>query len=167
MTTFPVADAAAPAWNVTPVDGAIVYTEGTFIGYRGHYAGRAAQPAFWLGHGLGYSTWSYDSATLVGTDPAPVVAVSLTNTGARTSREVIQVYAELAAADQPVRLVGWGVVTLGPGESAQLNVTTDARLWRRWDTGNDAWGEPLPYDGQLLVARGLGDVRATVPLGRR
>ena len=39
VTTFPAADGAAPAWSVTPVDGDLVYTEGPFIGYRGHDAG--------------------------------------------------------------------------------------------------------------------------------
>ena len=66
VSTFPVADGAAPAWSVTPVDGTLVYAEGTFIGYRGHYAGRAPAPAFWFGHGLGYSTWSYGPATVDG-----------------------------------------------------------------------------------------------------
>jgi beta-glucosidase len=164
VTTFPVADAATPAWNVTPVDGAIVYSEGTYIGYRGHYAGRAEAPAFWLGHGLGYSTWAYADASVTGVDPAPVVSVTVTNTGSRSSREVVQVYAEPATADQPVRLVGWSAVTLAAGESAAVEVSTDARLWRRWDTSGGAWGEPLPYDGKLLIARGLGDIRVELPL---
>ena len=50
-------------------------------------------------------------------------------------------------------------------ESSVVEVTTDARLWRRWDTEPKRWGEPLPYDGRLLVARGLGDIRVTLPLG--
>ena len=94
-----------------------------------------------------------------------MVSVAVTNTGSRTSREVVQVYAEPAADDQPVRLVGWAATTLDPGESAVVEVTTDARLWRRWDAAANAWGEPLPYDGKLLIARGLGDIRATLPLG--
>ena len=91
VTTFPVADGATPAWSVTPVDGNLAYAEGTFIGYRGHYAGRAPAPAFWFGHGLGYSTWAYGPATLLGGSRA-VVRSTVTNTGARPSREVVQVY---------------------------------------------------------------------------
>ena len=45
VTTFPAADGQAPAWNVSPVDGELRYAEGTFIGHRGHYAGRAPAPA--------------------------------------------------------------------------------------------------------------------------
>jgi beta-glucosidase len=91
VTTFPVEDGQAPAWAVTPVDGNVEYNEGTFIGYRGHHAGRALAPAFWLGHGLGYATWEYSGAERVGTDPLKV-SVTVTNTGGRASREVVQVY---------------------------------------------------------------------------
>jgi beta-glucosidase len=158
VTTFPVADGAAPAWSVTPVNGALEYTEGTFIGHRGHYAGRAPAPAFWFGHGLGYSTWSYAPATLL---DGRAVSVEVTNTGARTSREVVQVYLEPAAADEPVRLVGWTAITAEPGETVPVRVDTDPRLWRRW---TDAGWDHLPPGGRLLVARGLGDIRTTVNL---
>ena len=65
VTSFPAADGAAPAWDVVPTAGALSYDEGTFIGYRGHYAGLADPPAFWFGHGLGYSTWSYGEPDLI------------------------------------------------------------------------------------------------------
>ena len=42
---------------------------------------------------------------------APVVALTVTNTGPRESREVVQVYFQPDDADQPVRLVGWPAVT--------------------------------------------------------
>ena len=167
VTTFPAADGAAPAWSVTPADGRLEYAEGRFIGYRGHVAGLAPAPAFWLGHGLGYASWSYGPATLVdGASPAasaPVVSVPVTNTGARTSREVVQVYLRPASAAEPVRLVGWAAVTAEPGETVTVGVDTDARLWRRWDTAAGAW-TTLDSGGQLLIARGLGDIRATLPL---
>ena len=83
----------------------------------------------------------------------------MTNTGERTSREVVQVYFQPAEPGQPVRLVGWTAVTVAAGESAGVEVETDARLWRRWDEAAGAWGTPLD-GGELLVARGLGDIRA-------
>jgi beta-glucosidase len=157
VTTFPAADGAAPAWSVTPVDGKLGYGEGTFIGHRGHYAGRAPAPAFWFGHGLGYSSWSYGPAAVDGS----AVTVEVTNTGGRTSREVVQVYLEPAGADQPVRLVGWTAVTVEPGATVPVRVETDARLWRRWT--ESGW-DRLPPGGRLLVARGLGDIRASLNL---
>ncbi|MGX6608526.1 beta-glucosidase [Micromonosporaceae bacterium Da 78-11] len=160
VTTFPADDDKAPAWSVTPVDGRLEYTEGTFIGYRGHFAGKAAEPAFWLGHGLGYATWQYSDVRLV-TGDAPAVQVTVTNTGRRTSREVVQVYLQPVERDEPVRLVGWTSVTVPAGGSARITVHTDRRLWRRWDTATGSWGR-LADGGSFLVARGLGDIRATV-----
>jgi beta-glucosidase len=159
VSTFPAADAATPAWSVTPVDGRLEYAEGTFIGYRGHAAGLAPAPAFWFGHGLGYATWSYGPAVLDGS----TVTVPVTNTGDRPSREVVQVYLEPADSGQPVRLVGWSAVTVEPGATASVRVDPDDRLWRRWDGTAGRW-ERLSPGGRLLVARGLGDVRATLPL---
>ena len=70
VTTFPAADGAAPAWEVVPTDGDLRYDEGTAIGYRGHFAGQAPAPAFWLGHGLGYATWEYSAASILRGWPA-------------------------------------------------------------------------------------------------
>jgi beta-glucosidase len=166
VTTFPAADALAPAWSVTPVDDDLPYAEGTFIGYRGHYADRAPTPVFWFGHGLGYARWEYSEPTLLAGAGSPAVAVTVTNTGSRDSREIVQVYLLPAEPDQPVRLVGWRAVTAAPGESVRAEVHTDERLWRRWSTANNRW-EALAPGGQLLLARGLGDIRARLDLPQR
>ncbi|MEV0718185.1 glycoside hydrolase family 3 C-terminal domain-containing protein [Asanoa sp. NPDC050611] len=158
VTTLPVADGASPAWSVTPVDGKLPYTEGPFVGYRGHHAGRAPEPAFWFGHGLGYASWSYAGASWSG----EAVTVTVTNTGERASREVVQVYLAPSEPDQPVRLVGWQGVEAAPGETVEVVVPCDARLRRRWDTAAGAWAELR--GGRMLVGRGLGDVRATLDL---
>lgn len=169
VTTFPSADGASPAWSVTPVEGKLRYSEGTFIGYRGHDAGLAPEPAFWLGHGLGYASWTYTDATLHSEGGAQseggahAVSVTVTNSGSRPSREVVQLYLRPDAAGQPVRLVGWTVVHAGPGESVTVRVAADPRMWRRWDTAADRWGV-LPAGGELVLARGLGDVRATLTI---
>jgi beta-glucosidase len=174
VTSWPAADGAAPAWDVEPTDLRLEYTDGTFIGYRGFHAGRAPAPAHWLGDGQGYGSWEYESAELLGSGSAPSVGsgsgsgpsvgVRVRNTSDRTSREVVQVYFQPAEPDQPVRLVGWSTVTVAAGETAEVEVSTDARLWRRWDTATDAW-MTLADGGRLLVARGLGDVKATLALG--
>nr|WP_296068585.1 glycoside hydrolase family 3 C-terminal domain-containing protein [uncultured Actinoplanes sp.] len=160
VTTFPEEDGKAPAWSVIPVNGDLRYDEGTFVGYRGHFAGRAPDPAFWLGHGLGYGRWEYSDVRLVLGD-APSITATVRNVGKRTSREVVQVYLRPVEADEPVRLVGWKAVTVAPGESARVTVHTDRRLWRRWDSAAGTWTR-LSDGGEFLVARGLGDIRAAV-----
>ena len=62
-------------------------------------------------------------------------------------------YLRPADEDQPVRLVGWQAVTVASGESATVTVTPDDRMWRRWNPA-----------GAGRAARGLGDIRATLPL---
>lgn len=164
VTSFPAADGAAPAWSVSPAGGELRYDEGTYIGYRGYRAGLAPPPAFWFGHGLGYSSWAYSGVTLLAPAPAPIVSVSVTNTGPRPSREVAQLYFQPEEAGQPVRLVGWRSVTVEPGATADLEIPADRRLARRWNTGAHRWDQ-LSGRGQLIVARGLGDIRATVDVG--
>lgn len=161
VTSFPVEDGAAPAWSVTPENGQLRYSEGPFIGYRGYAAGRAPRPAFWLGHGLGYSSWEYSHPTL----ETGSVSVTVTNTGSRHSREVVQVYFQPVETDQPVRLVGWSSINLSPGVSQRVQVETDRRMWRRWNTEASTW-QTLSGIGQLIIARGLGDVRATLTVGK-
>jgi beta-glucosidase len=163
VTTFPRDDGAAPAWSVTPVDGDLVYGEGPYVGYRGYDANKASAPAFWFGHGLGYTTWDYAHASVLRGAGAPVVSVTVTNTGRRPGREVVQVYHRPGVRNQPVRLVGWTAVEADPGQSVRAEIRTDARMWRRWDTTADTWA-PLGPGGRLLVARGLGDVRASLEL---
>jgi len=163
VTSFPAADGDHPSWTVRPTDGALPYTEGAFLGYRGYAAGRAPAPAFWFGHGLGYAAWEYGVPTVATGDAAPVLTVAVTNTGDRESREVVQVYLEPVEADQPVRLVGWAAAVVPSGGTAEVTVTCEPRMWRRWDVEADRW-DRIADGGRLLVARGLGDVRATVAL---
>jgi beta-glucosidase len=92
------------------------------------------------------------------------VFVTVTNTGSRHSREVVQVYFQPVETDQPVRLVGWSSINLSPGVSQRVQVETDRRMWRRWNTEASTW-QTLSGRGQLIIARGLGDVRATLTMG--
>jgi beta-glucosidase len=162
VTTFPAADAAAPAWDVQPVDGRLEYQEGTFIGYRGHHAGQAPAPAFWFGHGLGYGAWAYTDVRLTRSDDGfPEVGLTLRNTADRRSREVVQLYFQPADPAQPIRLVGWTGVQVDAGGTVDVTVTADRRMWRTWDPRAHEW-KLLTGGGRLLIARGLGDVRATL-----
>nr|WP_237047693.1 glycoside hydrolase family 3 C-terminal domain-containing protein [Lentzea guizhouensis] len=145
VTTFPRSDADA----VTPVptDGELAYTEGTAIGYRG-----ATDPLFWFGHGLGYTRWEYHDIDLSSEDGViETVSVRLSNTGDRDGREVVQVY--LRPEQEPVRLIGWAVADVAAGGAARVEVRCSARVQRVWSAG---W---QPLTGDVLVARGLGDVR--------
>ena len=100
-------------------------------------------------------------------DPAVATTVSVTviNTGDRDGRAVVQLYFAPADPAQPVRLVGWTPVTVAAGRSETVTVTGDPRMWRRWDGGADGSWATLPAAGELIVARGLGDIRGRITVG--
>ncbi|MGN9839640.1 beta-glucosidase family protein [Nonomuraea sp. H19] len=126
-TTWPRRLEDAPVAGVTPVDGAVAYDEGVFIGYRAwQRSGRA--PAFWFGHGLGYTTWSYDSISADGT----AVTVAVTNTGHRPGREVVQIYVSNGAER---RLAGFDVVAAEPGQTVLTTVFLPERAFQVWQDG--------------------------------
>ncbi|MFI7582139.1 glycoside hydrolase family 3 C-terminal domain-containing protein [Kocuria kalidii] len=163
VTSWPAADGAAPAWDVVPDEDLVLsYDDGTFVGHRGYHAGHAPAPLFWFGHGLGYGRWEYGAVQVREGPGGPAVTVEVTNTSARDSRETVQVYLQPADEDQPIRLVGYRGADVPAGATSVVTVACDARLLRRWDEAAGAWA-PLA-GGELVVARGLGDVRARAPL---
>ncbi|SDO31384.1 glycoside hydrolase family 3 protein [Lentzea jiangxiensis] len=153
VTTFPRTD--EDALPPVPSDGELRYCEGTALGYRA-----ATDPLFWFGHGLGYTTWEYgEASTSVADGTISRVEVELTNSGERDGREVVQVY--LRPRDEPVRLIGFAVADVGAGETARVEVPCSERVQRVWA---DGW-HPLT-GGEVLIARGLGDVRVVLPAGK-
>ncbi|MEW9548854.1 glycoside hydrolase family 3 protein [Nonomuraea sp. NPDC050783] len=151
-TTWPRRLADAPVSAVTPVDGVVAYDEGVHIGYRAWLRARA-EPAFWFGHGLGYTTWSYDQIAAEGT----AVTVAVTNTGDRPGREVVQLYVSPPGGD--VRLAGFDVVEAEPGQSVLATVFLDERAFQVWEDGGwrAAGGEHV-----VTAARGVADPRLSV-----
>ncbi len=134
-TTWPAALSDVPVTQVTPRDGALPYTEGIHIGYRAWLKDGIA-PAFPFGHGLGYTTWSWNDATSVGDE----LEVTLRNTGARAGSQVVQVYAERAdsTVERPVRwLVGYAVVRAEAGETATTRIPLPSRRFAHW--AGDGW----------------------------
>jgi beta-glucosidase len=140
-TTWPVGEEGPP--STWPADGVLSYTEGLFIGYRG-YDRDGRQPLFPFGHGLGYTTWSYDSITVDCDEANPAgasgvaVCVEVRNTGARPGREVVQVYASRpdSAVERPVKwLVGFAAVDAEPGETVNVGILMPERVFEHWSHG--------------------------------
>ncbi|GAB2780179.1 beta-glucosidase family protein [Amycolatopsis magusensis] len=153
-TTWPTRMADSPVLRVRPEGGVLPYEEGVFIGYRAwDRSGRT--PAYWFGHGLGYTTWTYESATV---EPDGV-RVRVTNSGDRPGREVVQVYLRSSEEDRPRRwLAGFAVVSAAPGESVEAVIPLPERAFATWT--DDGW-HVRPGDYPVDIGHALDDIRLT------
>ncbi|MFI8914380.1 glycoside hydrolase family 3 protein [Streptomyces sp. NPDC053513] len=160
-TTWPVALADAPVTEVAPTGGELHYTEGAFIGYRA-WDKAGAVPAYPFGHGLGYTTWSYDS--LVTTPDAATVRI--TNTGDRPGRETVQIYLAPVSdsVERPARwLAGFAGVEAAPGESVETRIALPRRAFEIWDEEKNGW-TLVTGTYEVVAARSLTDARLTATL---
>lgn len=141
-TTWPATQGSVPVINTTPdANGKLRYDEGIHIGYRA-WLKTGATPAYEFGYGLGYTTWKLET---VNGPTRPVtpgetvpVTVTLTNTGARAGKQVVQVYAEKkdSAVERPFRwLIASTPVWAKPGEAIAATVEVPTRLLAYWDNG--------------------------------
>lgn len=163
-TTWPATQGSVPVLNTTPdAAGKLRYDEGIHLGYRA-WLKTGATPAYEFGYGLGYTTWTLDSleapAKLAAAAAVLPVAVSLTNTGNREGKQVVQIYAEKpgSVVDRPVRwLVASTPVRAEPGETVSTLLNVPVRLLAYWDNG---WNcEPGEY--QLRAGFSVTDLPST------
>ncbi|WP_110208229.1 glycoside hydrolase family 3 C-terminal domain-containing protein [Nocardioides daejeonensis] len=136
--TVPLRLADSPAFLDFPGErGHVRYGEGVFVGYR-WYDARALPVTFPFGHGLSYTTFEHTDLGVHGRPDGLDVQVTITNTGAVTGREVVQVYAGKPASQltrPPRALVGTAVVELAAGESRVVRVDVPLHALESWFTG--------------------------------
>jgi beta-glucosidase len=146
--TFPRSDAQLPAFvNDQPEVEYDLYHGYFFVDREGH------EPLYPFGFGLSYTTFSFDALRLgsqsVSRGARLAVEVDVTNRGSRAAEEVVQLYAgaDSPSVDRPVRwLVGFGRVSLAPGESATLKLAVSADDLEVWDETSGAFrGDPGAY----------------------
>jgi beta-glucosidase len=165
--TLPVAEADCPVPRAIPGEhGGLPYSEGLLIGYRGYDKG-GITPRYPFGHGLGYTTWAYESMDCLpevaeGADLELVVTVR--NTGARAGKEVIQAYlaepAHRTGLGRPVRvLAAFAAVRAAAGEAVQARVQIPARAFARYNEDLARWIWP---GGQFTVH--VGSSSRALPL---
>jgi beta-glucosidase len=164
--TLPATEADCPVLHAQPQDGRLDYAEGLLVGYRG-YDAAGITPMFPFGHGLGYTTWDYESLTgpaelAPGSDA--VLRIRVRNTGPRAGREVVQAYVTAApgTGGQPVRVLGaFGGVTVAPGEAAEVTLRVPARVFAVYDEKAARWSWP-PGEFTVQAGRSSRDLRLAV-----
>jgi beta-glucosidase len=179
--TLPAAEADCPVLHAVPRDGLISYDEGLLIGYRG-YDASLTRPQFPFGHGLGYTTWAYESLRAATPELAAGeglgLVVTVRNTGSRAGREVIQAYLAAPQAKEdraaktgdgprpPRELAAFASVSVPPGASADVVLQVPAMAFARWDSAAGGWVWPTGRF-TLHVGRSSRDLRlsTTVQLG--
>jgi len=169
--TIPAAEADCPVLHSVPDEGKLEYREGLLVGYRG-YDHAGTKPRFAFGHGLGYTTWAYESAVadvpVVAPDDHLGLTVVVRNTGPRTGREVVQAYLEPPVAEpgRPVRvLAAFAGVVAAPGEQAEVRLTVPARAFARYDEAAGSSGGWVRPSGEFTVR--IGRSSADLPLHLR
>ncbi|MGW5239344.1 glycoside hydrolase family 3 C-terminal domain-containing protein [Monashia sp. NPDC004114] len=132
----------SPAYLAFPGEhGHVRYGEGIFVGYR-WYDARDVDVQYPFGHGLSYTTFDYSSLSVRQTDAELTVRLTLTNSGTRDGREVVQVYVGLpdsTVTRAPKELKGFASVDVPAGESREVQVHVPRADLAYWNTQVGAW----------------------------
>jgi len=124
--TFPATNSETPVHSSTAwpgVDGVVSYAEGLDVGYRYEDA-NGLTPLFPFGYGLSYTTFSLSDLEVTQTSTGYDAQVTVTDTGSRAGREVVQGYLQFpfAAGEPPLQLKAFSAVELAAGETATVTL---------------------------------------------
>lgn len=142
--TFPLALEDTPSFeNFAAESIDVEYRESILVGYR-YYDWAGKDVAYPFGHGLSYTTFSYDAMSIRWDDAQKTggVQVTLTNTGNRPGSQVVQLYIGMphsAILRAPRELRGAAKVALAPGESRTVVLPLDARSFSYYDSELGKW----------------------------
>src|SRR6185312_9847265 len=136
--------------------------EGVMVGYRSY--GTLGRPVRYpFGHGLSYTTFETSGlrVEVTGADTA-TVSVTVTNSGARAGRHVVQVYVATGAGPvrRPAReLRAFAKVALEPGEARTVTLELDRRAFAYWDVREGGW-VVAPGEYTVQIGRSAAEVVA-------
>ena len=135
-----------PGWHTYPGEnGRHVYSEGIFVGYR-FYDLKAVRPLFPFGHGLSYTTFSYERMELdrreIGPGMGCTARITIRNTGTVPGKEIIQLYVRPVKPGlrRPIReLKAFAKIELQPGEAKSVTLALAPRDFQYFDATSGAW----------------------------
>lgn len=134
-------------YHDTDGDRRVSYGDGVFVGYR-HFDRLDISPRFAFGHGLSYTTFSYENleiaveASAAGRIEAIVIEFDLCNTGSVRGTECALIFVgdDEASVPRPLRELKATVpVTLNPGEKQTVQIRLDERALSFWHPDAGRW----------------------------
>lgn len=152
-----------------PNPSKVFYHDGILVGYRG-FERRGIEPLFAFGHGLSYTSFEYSDIKLLNNevtlsagqdDVIQKVSVTITNTGNRPGKEVVQLYIADSEASviRPVKeLKGFEKVQLMPGESTSVTFCITSEDLAFYDDIAGEWRVEAGEFG-VLVGASSADIR--------
>lgn len=124
-----------------------------FTKFRSNYLDVPNTPLYPFGYGLSYTTFSYSPVTLTAaemdTDGTIEASVTVTNTGSRSGREVVQLYIRdmVGSSTRPVReLKGFRSVMLEPGQSQTVTFPITTEMLSYYNHDLDFVAEPGEFE---------------------
>ncbi len=143
--TWPLRLEDTPCHGFFGKGGNVEYRESIYVGYR-YYDKAQKQVAYPFGHGLSYTDFAYSDLTVSAEHLAQGAGldgtVTVTNTGSRAGKEVVQIYlaGPQGSVHRPLReLRGFAKVELAPGESKQVAFHLEPRAFAHYDGTAGQW----------------------------
>ncbi|WP_284645826.1 glycoside hydrolase family 3 C-terminal domain-containing protein [Paenibacillus silviterrae] len=137
--TFPLALEHNPSYLSFPGNvKQVVYSEGIYVGYR-YYDTKLLDVKYPFGFGLSYTSFEYSNLRLSNSrlkdGDVLKVTVDVTNVGARSGKEVVQVYVRDIKSSVPKalkELKGFAKVDLAPGETRSVEIELNERAFSHY-----------------------------------
>ena len=140
------------------------HTEGINVGYR-YFTTTRESVSYPFGFGLSYTTFSYSKPAVKATKDGLTASVTVTNTGKRVGKEVVELYVSAPAGglEKPARELKAFAKTreLQPGQSETLTMRLSLYDLASYNEATQAWETAA---GRYTIGFGasVDDIRATV-----
>ena len=162
--TFPQSVGHIPVfYNYKPSAKGINREPGTPEKPGRDYVFSSPDPLFAFGHGLSYTDFNYSDMKVtdnVGTDGTIEATVTVTNTGNRKGKEVVQLYVndKVSSVTTPVmELKRFEKIELAPGESKEVTFRLPATELGLWNSRMEYVTEPGEFE--IMVGKSSDNIQ--------
>lgn len=150
-------DCSAHAVGEFPGDTKVRYKEETFVGYRYNDTFKI-EPQFCFGHGVSYTTFAYEKASVFEEENQIIVCCEVKNTGNVAGKEIVQVYlaSKNREENEPIQqLKGFAKTELlQPGEMQVVEIKVEVP--------GEIGLEEMKKEYEIRIASSLEDMRICI-----